>query len=119
MREVLEGLPLRKATSEEIPIKILKECGFAFEYLTCCVNEASLSWKFPDSLKLSSTVPVHKKKDLTDKYNYRSVSILPLLSKVFEEMFDQLYICMTTFLNELLCGIHKDHSRERALFKLL
>ena len=34
--------------------------------------------KFPDSLKLSNTVPAHKKKDPTDKRNYRPVTILPL-----------------------------------------
>ena len=41
--------------------------------------------KFPDSLKLSNIVPVHKKKDPTDKTNYRPASILPLLSKVFDQ----------------------------------
>ena len=78
VKEVIEGLPSNKATAGEIPIKILKESGFTFEYLTSCVNEAILSGKFPDSLKLSNIVPVHKKKDPTDKCNYRLVSILPL-----------------------------------------
>ena len=109
-----------KEVTEEIPIKILKENGFTFEYLTSCVNEAILSGKFPDSLKLSNIVPVHKKKDPTDKCNYRPVSILPLLSKVFEKiMYDQLYIYMNNFLNELLCGFRKAHSTQHALFKLL
>ena len=103
MKEVIEVLPSNKATAGEIPIKILKESGFTFEYLTSCVNEAILSGKFPDSLKLSNIVPVHKKKDPTDKCNYRPVSILPLLSKVFEKMmYGQLYIYMNSFLNELL-----------------
>ena len=65
MKEVIEGLPSNKATAGEIPIKILKESGFTFEYLTSCVNEAILSSKFPDSLKLSNIVPVYKKKDPT------------------------------------------------------
>ena len=51
--------------------------------MTSRVNEAILSGKFPDFLKLSNIVPVHKKKDPTDKCNYRPVSILPPLSKVF------------------------------------
>ena len=56
-----------------------------------------------DSLKLSNIVPAHKKKGPTDKCNYRPVSILPLLSKVFEKiMYDQLYIYMNKFLNESL-----------------
>ena len=78
VKEVIEGLPSNKATAGEISMKILKESGFTFEYLTSCVNEAILSGKFPDSLKLSNIVPVHKKKDPTDKCNYRLVSILPL-----------------------------------------
>ena len=70
----------------EIPIKNLKENGFTFEYLTFCVNEAILSGKFPDSFKLSNIVAEYKKKDTTDKCNYRLLSILPLLSKVFEKI---------------------------------
>ena len=79
VKEVIEGLPSNKATVGEIPIKILKESGFNFEYLTLCVNETILFSKFPDSLKLSNIVPVHKKKDPADKCNYRPVTILPLL----------------------------------------
>ena len=68
----------------------------------------------------SNIVPVHKKKDLTDESNYRPVSILPLLSKVFEKMiFDQLYIHMNNFLNEQHYGLRKVHSTQHVLFKLL
>ena len=120
VNDIIEGLPSNKATAGEIPIKTLKESGFTFEYLTSCVNEAILSGKFPDSLKLSNIVPVHKKKDPTDKCNYRPVSILPLLSKLFDKiMYDQLYIYMNNFLNELLCGFLKAHSTQPALFELL
>ena len=65
VKEVIEGLPSNKATAGEIPINILKESGFNFEYLTSCVNEAISSGKFPDSFKLSNIVPVHKRKDPT------------------------------------------------------
>ena len=65
-------------------------------------------------------MPVHKLKDPTDKCNYRLVSILPLLSKVFENIvYDQLYIYKKIFVNELLCGFRKAHSTQHALFKLL
>ena len=120
MKEVIEGLTSNKAAAGEIPIKILKESGFTFEYLTSSVNESISSGKFPDSLKPSNIVPVHKKKDPTDKCNYRPVSILPLLSKLFEKiMYDRLYIYMNNFLNELPCGFRKAHSTQHALFKLL
>ena len=34
-------------------------------------------------------------------------------------MYDQLYIYINKFLNELLCGIRKAHSTQHSLFKLL
>ena len=46
---------------------------------------------FPDSLKIANITPAHKKDELTDKENYKPVSVLLLLSKVFERLFyDQL-----------------------------
>ena len=72
--------------------------------------EAIENKKFLDSLKLSNIVPVHQKKDPTDKTNYRSVSVLPSLSKVFAKiMYIQSYDYMEYFLNQLLCGFRKAH----------
>ena len=34
LKENIDGLPSNKATTGEIPIKILKESGFTFQYLT-------------------------------------------------------------------------------------
>ena len=62
MKEVIEESPSNKDTDWEIPIKFSKESGFTFEYLTSCVKETILSGKFPDSLKLSNIMRVHKKK---------------------------------------------------------
>ena len=61
VKEIIERLPSNETTARKITVKILKECGFTFEYFTSCVNEAILSGKSPDSLKLSNIVPVHKK----------------------------------------------------------
>ena len=92
-----------KQLVENAPLKILKECDFSFHFFTNCINEAIRKRMFPDSLKLSNIVLVHKKKDSTDKTNYKSVSILPLLSKVFEKViYIQLYDYMENFFNQLL-----------------
>ena len=65
-------------------------------------------------------MPVFKKLDPTDKTNFRPVSLLPLLSKVFEKiMYDQLNEYVETFLNKLLCGFCKAHSAQHALLRLL
>ena len=79
-----------------------------------------INGKFPITLKNANVTPVHKKDDPTDKKNIRPVSVLPLLSKVFERViYNQLGKYMGTFLNKLLCGFRKAHSTQHALFKLL
>ena len=40
---------------------------------------------FPDGLKIADIVPVFKKEDQNDKTNYRPISLLPLISKIFEK----------------------------------
>ena len=40
-------------------------------------------------LKLAEITPIHKKKDPLDQDNYRSMSILPLIAKVFEKNYIQ------------------------------
>ena len=58
--------------------------------------------------------------DPSDKANYRPVSILPLVSKVFEKiMYDQLYEYIEHFLNQLLCGFRKAHSTQHVFFRPL
>ena len=120
VKNVVKNLPSNKETAGEIPVDILKNLEFCFSELTKCINEAFNENKFPDSLKLSDIVPVFKKLDPTDKTNFRPVSVLPLLSKVFEKiMYDQLYEYAETFLNKLLCGFRKAHSTQHALFRLI
>ena len=52
--------------------------------------------------------------------NYRPVSILPLISKVYERLiYNQLSEYSESFLSHILCGFRKAHSTQHALFKLL
>ena len=65
-------------------------------------------------------MPVLKKPDPTDRTNFRPVSLLPLLSKLFEKiMYDQLYEYAETFVTKLLCVFHKAQSTQHALFRIL
>ena len=88
--------------------------------ITTCINKVIETGNFPDSLKMVNVTPVFKKKDPLDKSNYRPVSILPLLSKVYERViYNPLSEYSNNFLNEVLCGFRKAQSTQHALFKLL
>ena len=84
-----------------------------------CVNYTLKNGKFPDSLKNADITPVYKKDDPTGKVNYRPVSVLPLLTKIFKRViYNQLGEYMNLFLNILFRGFRKTHSTQHALFKL-
>ena len=119
VRLIIKDLKNNKAAGRDTPLKLLKECDFTYEKLTNCINNSLSEGFFPDSLKRANITPVHKKNDPLDKENYRPVSILPLLSKVYERaIFNQLSEYMQKFLNKILCGFCKAHSTQHALFRL-
>ena len=81
--------------------------------LTDCINDAIAGENiFPDSLKLADITPVYKKDETTNKENYRPVSVLPLISKIFEQIiYDQLSDYLKKYLNSIL-----EHARLEAYF---
>ena len=111
VKKIIRDLETNKAVGGEIATKILKECEFTFDILTKCINKSIETGYFPDSLKLANVAPVFKKEDPLDKSIYRPVSILPLLSKVYEKViYNQLSNYSDSFLNNILCGFRKAHS---------
>ena len=78
-------MPSVKTKAGEIAVNVLKKSQICFLDLTNCINEAIRNNKFPDSLKLPGITPVYKKLDPNDKANYKLVSVLPWLSKVFKK----------------------------------
>ena len=48
--------------------------------------------RFPDSWKMVRVAPIFKDEATDDKSNYRPISVLPVISRLFEKLiFDQLY----------------------------
>ena len=75
---------------------------------------------FPNNLKNADISPVFKKGDRLDKSNYRPVSILPPLSKIFERiMFFQINKYMDPKLSMYLCGFRKNMSAQNCLLVML
>ena len=104
----------------EFTFEILKESEFTFEILTNCINKSIDTGCFPDSLKEANITRIFKKDDPLDKSNYGPVSILSLISKVYERLiYNQLSEYTERFLSHILCGFRKSQSTQHAFFKLL
>ena len=86
VKQVIKDLKSNKSVGGDIPTNILKRCRFTFSRLANCINKSFKTGTFHDFLKEANVTPIFKKDDPLDKENYRPVSILPLLSKVFEKL---------------------------------
>ena len=75
---------------------------------------------YPEDLKLAEVSPVFKKKDDLNKENYRPISVLSHVSKVFERvMYQQIEDFMKDKLSNLLIGFRKNHNTQHCLTNLL
>ena len=66
---------------------------------------------FPEQLKYADVKPVFKKDSWTDKKNYRPISILPNIPKIYERCINkQLEKYFQALLSKYQCGFRKDYS---------
>ena len=104
----IKNIPDNKVSGGDMPIQILKQSGFSYQILTDYINDAINKGVFRDSLKIANITPAHKKDEPTDKENYRPVSVLPLLSKLFERLlYDQLSEYLEKYLNAYFAVLGK------------
>ena len=104
-----------------IPAKILAMAkGICSSYLRDMFNNSLQTHSFPSELKLADTSPTHKKDETTKKENYRSISILPSISKLFEKiMHNQIENYMNKYLSDYLCGFRNGYSTQYFLIFML
>ena len=84
-----------------------KSCSYTLQKLT---NDALKQGNFPDKLKSADVMPILKKDDPTRVKCYRSVSVLPGVSKTFERLMDKQWVfsnCSLTCVPSLLSLIEK------------
>ena len=70
-----------------ISVKLLKEIkNIIIKPLTLIVNQSLISGTFPKLLKIAKITPIYKSNDKDSLTNYRPISILPAMSKIFEKV---------------------------------
>ena len=68
---------------------------------------------FPSKLKLASITSVHRENSKSSKENYRLVSLLSNISKVYEKfLFKQIFEYFEYFLLKYQCGFRKGYSSQ-------
>ena len=94
-------LQTTKTTQQnDIPTKILKENLEVFpRYFHKNINFCIENSIFPSDLKVADVTPAFKKKSKTSKDNYRPISILPNISKIYKRC---LYNQMQTYFDNIL-----------------
>ena len=115
-------LTLKKATGcDNIPGKILRLAHNELSIpLASLINNCMKSNVFPDIMKLADASPNYKKSDNLVKGNYRPVSVLTTLSKLYESaMNDQLLCYFASIFNDLLNAFRKGHSCQTLLVKCI
>ena len=118
VRKEILNLSTKKATKNgNIPAKILKKSvDIYIKEITFIINECIENGIFPDDLKLADVSRIFKKEDCFQKENYRPVSILPNMSKVFERiLYKQIDTFMTIKFFPNLYGFRKNHNAQYSL----
>ena len=114
--------PKSSAGYDNISSKLLKEIADSISCpLSKIVNQYLCTGIFPSKLKLAKVIPLYKKDDEKEFGNYRPISLLSSISKVFEKVaFDQLYdyLSLHGLLFDSQYGFRKHHSTELAALEL-
>ena len=94
--------------SDGISAKIVKDCkDVILPVMTDIVNLSLRTSTFPESMKIATIKCLHKKFSTEEPSNYRPLSILPILSKIFERAaVDQIVQFLET--NNLIS--HNQHA---------
>ena len=90
------GMKLKTKTStgyDNMSTSLLKKIlPLIIHPLTLAINQSLCTGVFPDHLKIAKVIPLYKKDDSHILDNYRPISLLPCMSKLFEKVaFLQLY----------------------------
>ena len=101
----------------------MKELKFIISpILTSIINKSLQQGKFPTLFKLARVIPLHKGGSKSEINNYRPISILPLLSKIFERIvYNQLYSFLEKYkiLSPNQYGFRKNRSTIQAVIDQL
>ena len=124
VQKIIHSMPLSKSSGpNSIPIKILKLVCKEISYpLTELVNLSFSTGQFPSALKLSKVIPIFKKGSPLQTSNYRPISLLSNIDKIFEKlMYSRVYSFLeaNNVIYSRQFGFRKSYSTTHALISMV
>ncbi len=122
--KLISKIEVSKASGPfSIPSKLLKMFKEVFIIpITAIINKSLAEGIFPDILKTAVVHPIFKKNDKKICANYRPISLLSNISKIFERaMYDRIELFLNDFdlIYKNQFGFRKKHSTTHALISIV
>ena len=120
----IAALDASKATGlDGLGPRIIKKVGQVLSpSIAALINKSIQTGVFPDQLKCAKVFPIYKSGNKSDPGNYRPISILPTISKIFERHINKhltAYLNKYNLIHESQSGFRQRHSCQTALVKLI
>jgi len=113
----------KSAGYDEITAMSLKSCAEEIApIISCIANLTIFTGIYPECLKTARVIPIHKSESKSDPSNYRPISVLPVLNKVFEIVLHgrlTSFLEASGFLYRKQFGFRKKSGTHTATFELL
>ena len=86
--KIIMNLKMTWTSTDVLPIKLLKKfCNILVVPITLLIDNSIRKGIFPDDLKIARITPIHKEGNFTEPSNFRPISSLLYLSKIYEKFF--------------------------------
>ena len=124
IQKLIDNLSENKSCREDdIPIKFLKlSSSIISDFLAYIFNKCVLLGIYPSILKVAKVIPLYKKDQKDDCSNYRPISLLIHINKIFEKLIHKRmysFLQKNKILNNNQYGFRKNSSTAFAIYDLI
>ena len=122
--KIIDNFPPKTSSGHDnISLKLVKHCkNILVNPITLIINQMFSTNVFPDRLKIAKVKPLFKKDDESSLQNYRPISLLPTISKIFEKsIYLQTYnhFLVNDLFYKSQYGFRGGHSTELAALEVV
>ena len=119
IRKIISKMQSKNNTGiDKIPLSVVKSSSEYILFGLCHIFNLSLSQgQFVTDFKKAKVISVHKKGQKTNVNNYRTITLLPVLSKILEKILYNLvysFLSQSNFFYDLQFRFRKNHSTSHA-----